>query len=255
MIKVENLHKSFGEDLVLNNISFELKQGEVAVIIGSSGSGKSTLLRCLNYLERPTSGKITVDYFNVDTEKIKEKEITHLRQKSSMVFQNYNLLKHRTALENVMEPMIVVQKIAKEEAKTKAEALLKTIGLAEKADFYPLEMSGGQQQRIAIARSMASSSNVILLDEPTSSLDPELVGDVLALIKSLAEEEKTMLIVTHEMEFAKEVADKIFFLDKGSIVVEDTPFNIFHPKTQTNERLNQFLNRMHHRANTLDTNE
>ncbi len=254
MINVENLQKSFGNNHVLHGIHLSLKQGEVAVLIGSSGSGKSTLLRCLNYLERPTSGKITVDHFEVDARLVSEKEITQLRKKSSMVFQNYNLLKHKTAIENIMEPMIVVQKMPKLEAKKRALELLVMIGLSDKADFYPSSMSGGQQQRVAIARSIASSVNVILFDEPTSSLDPELVGEVLALMKQLAQQKKTMLIVTHEMEFAKEVADRVFFLDKGVIVAEDTPENIFHPNGHSNERLNKFLSRMRHKGAVTEVN-
>ena len=243
MIKVENLKKSFGTTHVLKDISFELSLGEIAVIMGPSGTGKSTLLRCLNYLETPTSGKITVDNFSVDIEKITNQDIVQLRKKSSMVFQNFNLLKHKTALENIMEPMLTIQKIPKKIASDKAEALLEKIGLLDKANSYPSEISGGQQQRIAIARSIASDTNVILFDEPTSSLDPELVGDILALIKALATEDRTMLIVTHEIEFAKDVADRILFLDDGYIAVSDSPANIFNNKSQ-NERLQKFLNRI-----------
>ena len=243
LIKVENLKKSFGTTHVLKDISFELSLGEIAVIMGPSGTGKSTLLRCLNYLETPTSGKITVDNFSVDIEKITNQDIVQLRKKSSMVFQNFNLLKHKTALENIMEPMLTIQKIPKKIASDKAEALLEKIGLLDKANSYPSEISGGQQQRIAIARSIASDTNVILFDEPTSSLDPELVGDILALIKALATEDRTMLIVTHEIEFAKDVADRILFLDDGYIAVSDSPANIFNNKSQ-NERLQKFLNRI-----------
>ena len=243
MIKVENLKKSFGTTHVLKDISFELSLGEIAVIMGPSGTGKSTLLRCLNYLETPTSGKITVDNFSVDIEKITNQDIVQLRKKSSMVFQNFNLLKHKTALENIMEPMLTIQKIPKKIASDKAEALLEKIGLLDKANSYPSEISGGQQQRIAIARAIASDTNVILFDEPTSSLDPESVGDILALIKALATEDRTMLIVTHEIEFAKDVADRILFLDDGYIAVSDSPANIFNNKSQ-NERLQKFLNRI-----------
>lgn len=220
MLKIKGLKKSFGNVEVLKEIDLELKEGQIGVILGPSGTGKSTLLRCINYLEEPEKGTISIDGYKVNFENIRREEIIELRKKTSMVFQNYNLLKHRTAIENIMEPMIVVHKKPKEESYSKAIELLEQVGLVDKKDYYPIELSGGQQQRIAIARSIASDSKLILLDEPTSSLDPGLVGEVLDVIKDLAKQDRTMLIVTHELEFAKDIADKIIFLNNGYVMKE-----------------------------------
>ena len=222
MIKVTDLHKSFGELAVLKGIDFQADTGEVIVIIGPSGMGKSTFLRCINYIERPEKGIIEIDNVKVDAEKCTEKEIKQLRLKTSMVFQNYNIFKNKTVIENVMLPMTSVQKIEKEIAKEKALQYLDQVGLLDKVNEYPSRLSGGQQQRVGIARAMAVNPKLILLDEPTSSLDPELVLGILDILRNLANEHKrTMIIVTHEMSFAKEIADRIIFMDDGRNSRED----------------------------------
>ena len=242
MIKVTNLHKSFGELAVLKGIDFQADTGEVIVIIGPSGMGKSTFLRCINYIERPEKGIIKIDNVKVDAEKCTEKEIKQLRLKTSMVFQNYNIFKNKTVIENVMLPMTSVQKIEKEIAKEKALQYLDQVGLLDKVNEYPSRLSGGQQQRVGIARAMAVNPKLILLDEPTSSLDPELVLGILDILKNLANEHKrTMIIVTHEMSFAKEIADRIIFMDDGRIIEEGTPEKIF--SNPQNERTKRFLER------------
>ena len=242
MIKVTDLHKSFGELAVLKGIDFQADTGEVIVIIGPSGMGKSTFLRCINYIERPEKGIIEIDNVKVDAEKCTEKEIKQLRLKTSMVFQNYNIFKNKTVIENVMLPMTSVQKIEKEIAKEKALQYLDQVGLLDKVNEYPSRLSGGQQQRVGIARAMAVNPQLILLDEPTSSLDPELVLGILDILRNLANEHKrTMIIVTHEMSFAKEIADKIIFMDDGRIIEEGTPEKIF--SNPQNERTKRFLER------------
>ena len=242
MIKVTDLHKSFGELAVLKGIDFQADTGEVIVIIGPSGMGKSTFLRCINYIERPEKGIIVIDNVKVDAEKCTEKEIKQLRLKTSMVFQNYNIFKNKTVIENVMLPMTSVQKIEKEIAKEKALQYLDQVGLLDKINEYPSRLSGGQQQRVGIARAMAVNPQLILLDEPTSSLDPELVLGILDILRNLANEHKrTMIIVTHEMSFAKEIADRIIFMDDGRIIEEGTPEDIF--SNPQNERTKRFLER------------
>ena len=242
MIKVTDLHKSFGELAVLKGIDFQADTGEVIVIIGPSGMGKSTFLRCINYIERPEKGIIEIDNVKVDAEKCTEKEIKQLRLKTSMVFQNYNIFKNKTLIENVMLPMTSVQKIEKEIAKEKALQYLDQVGLLDKVNEYPSRLSGGQQQRVGIARAMAVNPKLILLDEPTSSLDPELVLGILDILRNLANEHKrTMIIVTHEMSFAKEIADRIIFMDDGRIIEEGTPEKIF--SNPQNERTKRFLER------------
>lgn len=239
MIKVTDLHKSFGELAVLKGIDFQADTGEVIVIIGPSGMGKSTFLRCINYIERPEKGIIEIDNVKVDAEKCTEKEIKQLRLKTSMVFQNYNIFKNKTVIENVMLPMTSVQKIEKEIAKEKALQYLDQVGLLDKINEYPSRLSGGQQQRVGIARAMAVNPQLILLDEPTSSLDPELVLGILDILRNLANEHKrTMIIVTHEMSFAKEIADRIIFMDDGRIIEEGTPEEIF--SNPQNERTKRF---------------
>ncbi|WP_275373128.1 amino acid ABC transporter ATP-binding protein [Clostridium tertium] len=239
MIKINNLKKKFGNDEILKGINLELKKGEVVVMIGPSGSGKSTFLRCLNYLEVPTSGQIQIEDLKVEVDKVSKKDIHNLRSKSAMVFQNYNLFNNKTVIENVTEALIVVKKIDKKEANDIASKALKKVGLLEKKDVYPKTLSGGQKQRVSIARAIAINPEVILFDEPTSALDPELVSEVLAVIKDLAKEHMTMIIVTHEMRFAKDVGDRIVFMENGVIVEEGTPEDIFtKPKK---DRTREFL--------------
>ncbi|WP_426161034.1 L-cystine ABC transporter ATP-binding protein TcyN, partial [Pseudomonas sp. DWR1-3-2b2] len=221
MIVVEKLTKQFKGQVVLNGIDLEVKEGEVIAIIGPSGSGKTTFLRCLNFLEQPTSGRIKVGDIEIDSSKPINQQaslVRRLRQHVGFVFQSFNLFPHRTALENVIEGPIVVKKMPREAADALGRKLLARVGLAGKEDAYPRRLSGGQQQRVAIARALAMEPEVILFDEPTSALDPELVGEVLATIRSLAEENRTMVIVTHEMSFARDVANRVIFFDKGVIV-------------------------------------
>ena len=236
MIKVSNLSKKFGDLSVLKDINFIVEKGEIVVIIGPSGTGKSTLLRCLNYLETPSTGQINIGDITVDALSHQQKEITQLRQQSSFVFQNYSLFANKTALQNVAESLITVWKVAKQEALSTAEAILNKVGLADKLHTYPSQLSGGQQQRVGIARAMAAKGEVILFDEPTSALDPEWVDEVLEVMKQLAIEKQTMIVVTHEMQFAKEVADRVIFMEDGYIVEEGSPQQIFeqpqHKRTQ-----------------------
>ena len=228
ILTVSGLKKSFGALEVLKDVSLSVAEGEIISIIGPSGTGKSTLLRCVNYLERPTAGVIAIDGVGVDASRSRRKDVYALRRKAAMVFQNYNLFRNKTALENIMEPMTQVQKIPCGEAREEAERILKVIGLFEKRDVYPAHLSGGQQQRIGIGRAMAVRPRVMLFDEPTSSLDPELVNEVLEVIRQLASEHRmTMLIVTHEMRFAQEISDRVLFMDNGGIALEGTPQEIF----------------------------
>lgn len=239
MIKVRYLKKNFGSLQVLNGISFDLDQGKVLAVIGPSGTGKSTLLRCMNYLEKPSEGILTIDDVVLDAKTAKRKEIYQLRKNTAMVFQNYNLFKNKTALQNIMEPMVSVRGMTKQEATEKASEILAAIGLSEKRNNYPSQLSGGQQQRIGIGRALAVNPKVLLIDEPTSSLDPELVGEVLNLLYKLEKEHMTMIIATHEMEFARHIADYVIFIDDGEIVEEGKPEDFFgNPKTQ---RAKQFL--------------
>lgn len=242
MIKIENLHKKFGNLEVLNGIGFEVKEGEVVVVIGPSGSGKSTLLRCLNFLEMPDKGCIAIGDVSVNAENAGSNEISVLRKQSSMVFQSFNLFRNKTVIGNIMEALLMVKKMKKNEAEEIAIKLLDRVGVLEKAKTYPSTLSGGQQQRVAIARAIAVSPKVILFDEPTSALDPELVGEVLQVIKSLTQDGMTMIIVTHEMKFAKEVADKVIFMYGGNIVEEGTPDIIFDNPREKKTR--EFLNRV-----------
>ena len=245
MIQVSNLHKSFGSLEVLKGINITLQKGKVLAIIGPSGSGKTTLLRCFNLLEVPDQGTLTIGENTMDFrvgQKIREKEAVALRKETGMVFQSFNLFPHKTAAENIMESQITVQKKNKAEARERAIELLTKVGLADKQDSYPHQLSGGQQQRVAIARAMAVDPEVLLFDEPTSALDPELVGEVLKVIKQLANEGMTMIIVTHEMKFAAEVADHVILMDGGVIIEEGRPEEILiNPKST---RANQFLNRL-----------
>ena len=229
MIDIENLRKSFGDVEVLKGIDLTIKEKEVVVIIGPSGSGKSTLLRCMNYLEEPTSGKVSVDGIVLDG----EANINKVREEVGMVFQRFNLFPHMTVLDNIMLAPIKVRHITKAEAEDTARKLLARVGLADKADAYPSQLSGGQQQRVAIARALAMKPKVMLFDEPTSALDPEMVGEVLDVMRKLAEEGMTMVIVTHEMGFAREVGDRLLFVDDGRIIEQGDPKEVFeHPQEE-----------------------
>lgn len=239
MIKVNDLHKSFGEVEVLKGIDLEVNSGEVVAIIGPSGSGKSTLLRCLNLLETPTSGEII---FEGNQLTAKGTNINKLRQKMGMVFQSFNLFPHKTVIENLMLAPSLLNKGDKAALKAKGLELLDKVGLQDRAEHYPSQLSGGQKQRVAIARALAMNPDVMLFDEPTSALDPEVVGDVLQVMKRLALEGMTMVVVTHEMGFAREVADRVIFMDKGVVQEEGAPSEIFtNPK---NDRTKSFLSKV-----------
>ncbi|WP_417530710.1 amino acid ABC transporter ATP-binding protein [Marinobacter lipolyticus] len=231
MIKLQSLSKHFGKAVVLDGIDLTIEKGEIVVIIGPSGTGKSTLLRCINFLEQPTAGTITVGDLSVDADKVSRAEILAMRRQTAFVFQNYALFANKTALQNIAERLLVVDRWPKEKAYQRAREILEQIGLADKADAYPASMSGGQQQRVGIGRAMAAGAEVILFDEPTSSLDPEWVEEVLGLMKQLASERQTMMVVTHEMSFARDVADRVIFIDGGRIVEQGPPSEIFyHPQ-------------------------
>ncbi|WP_339185202.1 amino acid ABC transporter ATP-binding protein [Oceanobacillus sp. FSL W7-1293] len=239
MITVQDLHKRFGDNEVLKGIHCEVEEKEVVCVIGPSGSGKSTFLRCLNLLEDITSGDVIVDGYNI---RDRATDINMIRTEVGMVFQQFNLFPHKTVIQNVMLAPQKVRKLSSKEARQRGEALLEKVGLAEKADQYPSQLSGGQQQRVAIARALAMEPKMMLFDEPTSALDPELVGEVLEVMKQLAKEGMTMVVVTHEMGFAREVADRVFFMDEGIIMEENTPDIIFnHPES---ERTRDFLNKV-----------
>lgn len=243
MIKVSDIRKSFKDQVVLKGISFEVNEGEVAVIIGPSGSGKSTLLRCLNFLERPDAGHITIRNISVDINKANQKKINKLRMQTSMVFQHYNLFNNKTALENVTHALVVAKNMNKIEAREKGRNLLKQVGILDKENQYPIRLSGGQQQRVGIARALAVNPYAILFDEPTSSLDPEWVGEVLRVISKIANQNKTMIIVTHEMNFAREIADKVIFMADGLIEEQGTPEEVF--ENPQSERTREFLKDYH----------
>lgn len=245
IIRVDNLHKWFGLLHVLRGISLTVAPREVVVIIGRSGSGKSTLLRCLNFLEQPSSGMITIDGLEATVTphlRPDRRQIFALRLRTGMVFQEFNLFPHMTALQNVIEALLTVKKVPQEQAIPIGEKYLDKVGLLEKRDVHPIRLSGGQKQRVAIARALAMEPKVMLFDEPTSALDPELIGEVLEVMKQLAHEGTTMLVVTHEMEFARDVASRVLYMDEGQIVEEDTPDKIF---TAPNDpRTRQFLDRL-----------
>ena len=238
-VKVENLKKNFGSLEVLKDINMEVKEGEVVCLIGPSGSGKSTFLRCLNKLEEPTAGVIIVDDYDLMA---KTSDINKIRENIGMVFQQFNLFPHLSVLQNIMLAPVDRKRMTKEQAEEKAKKLLDRVGLLEKADVYPASLSGGQQQRVAIARALAMEPDIMLFDEPTSALDPEMVGEVLEVMKQLAAEGMTMVVVTHEMGFAREVADRGVFMDGGYIVEEGTPEEVFgNPQ---NKRTQDFLNKV-----------
>ncbi|MDS9471088.1 amino acid ABC transporter ATP-binding protein [Sporosarcina pasteurii] len=242
MLEITGIHKSFGNNKVLKGVDIQIDKGDVVVILGPSGSGKTTLLRCINFLETADQGKVTLGDTELSLNSASKKQIHEVRQKIAFVFQNYNLFNNKTALENVTEGLIIGRKIPKGEANEIGRKALDKVGLSDKYDAYPKELSGGQQQRVGIARAVSLNPAIILFDEPTSALDPEWVGEVLAVMKNIAEEGTTMLVVTHEMSFAKDVANKVIFMDGGVVVEEGTSEEIFsRPKE---ERTQQFLRRV-----------
>ncbi len=242
MIELVGVKKSFGKQEVLRDVSVKVDNGEVVVILGPSGSGKTTFLRCINFLERADSGILKFDGKEIDLKRARKREILDVRRHTAFVFQNYGLFAHKTALQNVMEGLTQVQKKSKAEATKIAEDALKWVGLIDKKDFYPSQLSGGQQQRVGIARAVALKPEVILFDEPTSALDPELVGETLEVIKNVAKMGITMIVVTHEMSFAEDVADRVIFMDGGVVVEEGKPDEIFYKPKE--ERTRQFLSRI-----------
>lgn len=242
MLEITGIHKSFGNNKVLKGVDIQIDKGDVVVILGPSGSGKTTLLRCINFLETADQGKVTLGDTELSLNSASKKQIHEVRQKIAFVFQNYNLFNNKTALENVTEGLIIGRKIPKGEANEIGRKALDKVGLSDKYDAYPKELSGGQQQRVGIARAVSLNPAIILFDEPTSALDPEWVGEVLAVMKNIAEEGTTMLVVTHEMSFAKDFANKVIFMDGGVVVEEGTSEEIFsRPKE---ERTQQFLRRV-----------
>lgn len=243
MIELKDIHKSFGKNEILKGVDLKIEKGDVVALIGPSGAGKTTLIRCINYLEKPDVGQVSIGGFSVDSSHHSQKDVIKLRRKTAMVFQHYNLFKNKTALENVMEGLIMVQKLPEKEAKQIAAEELEKVGLSDKLNSYSNQLSGGQQQRVGIARALALKPDVILFDEPTSALDPELVGEVLSVIKEVAKTGITMVIVTHEMSFAREVASRVAFIDDGRIVEQGLPKEIFsNPKEQ---RTKQFLEKIY----------
>lgn len=242
MIRLDNIHKSFGKNEILKGINMDIKKGEIVVILGPSGSGKTTLLRCINFLEKADSGSVIVGDFKVDCSEASKKDIRKLRSKTAMVFQLYNLFRNRTILENVMEGLVVVKKIPKSEARKRSIELLESIGLGDRLNNYPSQVSGGQQQRAGIARALILNPEVILFDEPTSALDPEMVGEVLSTIKKVADTGITMVVVTHEISFAREVATRVVFMENGVVVEEGLPKKIFNSPREL--RTKQFLSRI-----------
>lgn len=242
MIEIRKIQKSFGKQEVLKDVSVRVEDGQVVVILGPSGSGKTTLLRCINFLENADKGELIIGDSQVDLKKAGKKQVQDIRRKTAFVFQNYNLFANKTAMENVIEGLVTARKIPKEEARRKACEALDWVGLSDKYQSYPSQLSGGQQQRVGIARAFVLHPEVILFDEPTSALDPELVGETLDIIRKVAQTGITMIVVTHEMSFAQDVADKVIFMDEGVVVEEGKPAEIFsHPKE---ERTRQFLSRI-----------
>lgn len=242
MVQLKNIRKAFGDNHVLNGVDMNIKKGEVIVILGPSGSGKTTLLRTINFLDAADEGDITVNDFKVNAKKHSKSQIIELRRKTAMVFQNYNLFANKTILENVMEGLVTVKKFKKSDAEDMSKKILDKVGLSAKYDCYPSQLSGGQQQRAGIARALILDPDVILFDEPTSALDPELVGEVLNTIKAVAQTGITMIVVTHEIAFAKEVASRVIFMEGGVVVEEGAPSEILvNPKE---ERTKQFLSRI-----------
>lgn len=242
MIHISNIHKSFRNNRVLKGVDIRVDQGKVIVIIGPSGSGKSTLLRCVNFLERPDRGRVRIENSVVDAGTANRRQIAELRKKTAMVFQNYNLFKNKTVIENVTEGLITAQKMDKKTAYDLSAFYLEKVGLMDRLDYYTYQLSGGQKQRVGIARALALKPKVILFDEPTSSLDPELVGEVLDVMKKVAKDGMTMIVVTHELGFARDVADRVLFMDRGIIMEEGSPGEIFENPHE--ERTKLFLRRV-----------
>ncbi|MDR1600656.1 MAG: amino acid ABC transporter ATP-binding protein [Oscillospiraceae bacterium] len=242
MITLSNIHKSFGRNHVLKGIDLTIRDGEAFVIIGASGSGKTTLLRAINFLERADQGEISIGGVSVSAKRATKKQVLDIRRRTAMVFQNYNLFRNRTAIRNVAEGLVIVQKVGEKEALERAAELMAQVGLSDKLDAYPSQLSGGQQQRVAIARALALRPEVILFDEPTSALDPELVGEVLGVMREVARMGITMILVTHEMSFARDIASQIVFIDDGVIVEQGAPIEIFRDAKE--ERTRQFLRRI-----------
>ena len=242
MFEINDVYKSFGTNQVLKGVSLKVEKGDVVVILGASGSGKTTLLRTINFLERADSGTIKIDNKVYDMKNASHKEVYEIRKRISFVFQHYNLFHNKTALGNVMEGLVTARKVPKEEAKRIAMNALDKVGLSQRYDFYPSQLSGGQQQRVGIARAFAVNPDIILFDEPTSALDPELIGEVLEVMQNLAKEGTTMVVVTHEMQFAQTVANKVIFMDNGVVIEQDEPKVIFRNPKQ--DRTRQFLQRI-----------
>lgn len=242
MLEIKNIKKSFGQTHVLHDVSLSVNKGDVIAILGPSGSGKTTLLRCLNFLEKADGGTMTFDDETIDLHKVPKRTIARIRKKTAFVFQNYNLFANKTALQNVTEGLIVGRKMPKDEANRIAREALKKVGMEDLSDYYPSQLSGGQQQRVAIARAIAVNPEIIYFDEPTSALDPELTVEVLAVMKRLAQEGMTMLVVTHEMNFARTVSNRVIFMEKGVVVEQGSSKEFFeHPKeTRTKEFLRIF---------------
>jgi L-cystine transport system ATP-binding protein len=242
MLEIKDIHKAFSKNEVLKGVSIKVLKGDVVVILGPSGSGKTTLLRCVNFLERADKGEILFDDQKVSVTNASSSDIARIRKRTAFVFQNYNLFSNKTALENVTEGLIVARKVPKPDAIRIAKQALEKVGLCDRCDYYPVKLSGGQQQRVGIARAIAVNPDVILFDEPTSALDPELIGEVLSVMKRLAREGTTMVVVTHEMSFAQEVANHIVFMDGGVIVEEGSPRDFFRAPRE--DRTRQFLRRI-----------
>lgn len=247
MIYLKNIHKKFNNLEVLKGIDLKIAQGEVVSIIGPSGSGKSTLLRCVNCLEKADEGEIIIDDYSVDVKKIRKPDMLWMRRNTAMVFQGFYLFNNKTVLQNITEGLIVVKKMPKSEAEKRGMEILEQVGLLEKKNEHPSNLSGGQQQRVAIGRALALEPKILLFDEPTSALDPELVNEVLVLIKELAKQHKTMLIVTHEINFARNVSDRVYFMDNG-VIIEEGPAKDVIDNPQ-NERTIQFLSKLHYHCN------
>lgn len=245
MLEIKGLKKAFGSLEVLKGVDLKVNQGDVVAILGPSGSGKTTMLRCVNFLEHADGGSLIFDGKEYPFHNISKKDIAAIRQKTAFVFQNYNLFLNKTALHNVTEGLIIGRKMPKTRAEEKARAALEKVGMLDRADYYPHQLSGGQQQRVSIARALAMRPEILFFDEPTSALDPELTLEILKVIRELAEEKMTMVIVTHEMNFAKDVSNRMIFMDKGVIVEETTPELLF---TSTNQRTREFLGKYHDMA-------
>ena len=236
MIALEHIYKSYGDRVILDDLSLEFAGGQTTALVGSSGAGKSTLLRCIDFLERPDSGRVVIDDLSVDAKHAHKREVLELRRRTAMVFQQFHLFSRKTALENVAEGLRVVRKMSSREAESEARQHLDRVGLASHSGHYPAQLSGGQQQRVGIARALAMRPRVLLLDEPTSALDPELVGEVLATIRGIAADGQTMVIVSHEMNFVRQVADRVLFLEHGKVLDDASPAEFFGPKVQARTR-------------------